>query len=217
MFSGETRATVTAKGFRERRRTFEAIMVAQFIGKVGEVAVKRLLQNRFGAQIELDWEISRDIHRYASDIVNANKKISIKTAQSLAGYWAEADRDREYGICVKVSTPLHPVLQFFIEVCGFSSLLNFTKQKIPTSDSLFRGYIETLQQKVKEYKCGEFKTKLAGFAVGYFKTSDYEPTAEGVKLRYLGEVREERYLVPINELKYTEEDWRIFLSNIGLL
>ena len=35
MFSGESRATVTQKGFRERRRTFKAILVDQFVGKLG--------------------------------------------------------------------------------------------------------------------------------------------------------------------------------------
>lgn len=217
MFLGGTRATVTAKGFRERRRTFEAVMVDQFTGKFGEVAVKKLLENRFGVQIELDWEISPEIDRYASDIVNANKNVSIKTVQSLAAVWAEADRARDYGLWVKVALPLHPVLQFFIEVCGFSSLLNFAKQKIPLGNSQFKEYIEALQHRVKDYKCGEFKTKFTGFVCGYFRTSDYEPVGMGVKLAYLGQVREERYLVPVNELKYTEEDWRIFLSDIGVL
>mgnify|MGYP000467320726 FL=1 len=44
MFSGGTRATVTQKGFRERRRTFESILVDQFIGKLGEVMVKKYLE-----------------------------------------------------------------------------------------------------------------------------------------------------------------------------
>ena len=35
MFSGGTRATVTQKGFREKRRTFETILVDQFVGKLG--------------------------------------------------------------------------------------------------------------------------------------------------------------------------------------
>ncbi len=32
MFSGGTKATITQKGFRERRRNFESILVDQFIG-----------------------------------------------------------------------------------------------------------------------------------------------------------------------------------------
>jgi len=38
-----------------------------------------------------------------------------------------------------------------------------------------------------------------------------------VVLPYLGKVREERYLVPINELKYTKKDWALFLKDVGLL
>lgn len=37
MFGGGTKATVSAKGFRERRRTFESIVVDQFTGKLGEL------------------------------------------------------------------------------------------------------------------------------------------------------------------------------------
>jgi hypothetical protein len=59
MFSGGTKATVTAKGFRERKRTFEAILVDQFVGKLGEVVIKKFLEKRFPVKIELDWEISK--------------------------------------------------------------------------------------------------------------------------------------------------------------
>jgi hypothetical protein len=59
MFSGGTKATITAKGFRERKRTFEAILVDQFVGKLGEVVIKKFLEKRFPVKIELDWEISK--------------------------------------------------------------------------------------------------------------------------------------------------------------
>lgn len=77
MFVGGTRATVTQKGFRERR-SFEAILADQFVGKLGEI-------------IELDWDISTRIEKFKNDITNAKKKVSIKTSPSLAGIWAEAD------------------------------------------------------------------------------------------------------------------------------
>ncbi|MHA2621720.1 MAG: hypothetical protein V2G42_09185 [bacterium JZ-2024 1] len=58
MFAGGTRATVTAKGFRERRRTFESILVDQFVGKLGEVMIKKFLEDHFPpVKINLDWEI----------------------------------------------------------------------------------------------------------------------------------------------------------------
>ena len=40
---------------------------------------------------------------------------------------------------------------------------------------------------------------------------------EGIYLQYLGIVREERYLVPINQLKWTKNEWKIFLKEIGIL
>ncbi|RLI85713.1 MAG: hypothetical protein DRP01_05610 [Archaeoglobales archaeon] len=141
MFLGGTRATVTQKGFRERRRTFESILVDQFTGKLGEVAVKKFLENDFSANIELDWEISEDISKYRPDILNAKKIVSIRTSPTLAGIWAEADLGFDYGIFVKCSVPLHPILQFFIEVCGFSSLLDFADKKIPPDDEIFRDYL----------------------------------------------------------------------------
>lgn len=58
MFIGGTRATVTQKGFRERRRTFESVLVDQFIGKLGEIFVKNFLEKRFNVIIKLDWDIS---------------------------------------------------------------------------------------------------------------------------------------------------------------
>lgn len=216
MFEGGTKATVSAKGFRERRRTFESIVVDQFTGKLGEIMLKRFLENKFSVNIELDWEISRQIEKYRNDIMNARKLVSIKTSSSLAGIWAEADIGYDYGITVKCSVPEPTILQFFVEVCGFSRLLNFAESKIPSSDDTFKGYIDGMRERIKDYKCGEMLSKLKGFICGYFKTSDYKPIKLGEKLDYLGELREERYLLPIRELKYTDEDWLNFLKETGL-
>ena len=217
MFTGGTRATVTQKGFRERRRTFESILADQFIGKLGEIMVKKFLESNYPTKIELDWDISTQIDKYRNDIINAKKKVSIKTSPSLAGIWAEADIGYDYGITVKCSIPQPPIIQFFIEVCGFSKLLDFAEAKIPHSDNQFREYLEGLRNRIKNYKCGEIQTKLKGFICGYFKTSEYKPIQEGENLPYLGKVRETRYLVPINRLKYTKEDWETFLEEIDLL
>ncbi len=217
MFAGGTRATVTQKGFRGRRRTFEAILVDQFVGKLGEIMVKKLLEKNFPTEIELDWDISTQIEKYRNDIVNAKKKVSIKTSPSLAGIWAEADKGYDYGITVKCSIPQPPILQFFIEVCGFSKLLDFADARIPSSDKLFRDYLQEMRNRIKDYKCGEIQTKLKGFICGYFKTSEHRLIQEGENLPYLGKVRESRYLVPINDLKYTKEDWEILLKEVDLL
>lgn len=217
MFSGGTRATVTQKGFRQRRRTFESILVDQFIGKLGEIFVKKFLESKFPTTIELDWEISTQIEKYRNDITNANKKVSIKSSPTLAGMWAEADIGYDYGIMVKCSVPQYPILQFFIEVCGFSRLVDFAEKRIPPQDKLFKDYLSEIRERVKKYNCGEVKTSLKGFICGYFKTSEYSPIREGDNLPYLGLVREERYLVPINELKWSIKDWKNFLEEVGLL
>jgi hypothetical protein len=217
MFAGGTRATVTQKGFRERRRTFETILVDQFSGKLGEVMLKRFLERSFQTTVELDWGISTQIEKYKNDIINATKKVSIKSSPALAGIWAEADIGYDYGICVKCSIPQPTILQFFIEACGFSRLLDFAENRIPSQDTRFKEYLKEIRERIKSYKCGEIQTKLKGFICGYFKTSHYKPIKKGEVLPYLGEVREERYLAPINELEYTLNGWAIFLKDVGLL
>jgi len=169
MFAGGTKVTVSAKGFRERRRTFESILVDQFVGKLGEVMVKKFLESNFPKiRIELDWEISRQIEKYKNDIINAKKKVSIKSSPALAGVWAEADIGYDYGITVKCSVPQPTILQFFIEICGFSRLLDFAEDKIPSKDVLFREYLDEMRKRIKDYKCGEIKTFLKGIICGYF-------------------------------------------------
>jgi hypothetical protein len=217
MFAGGTRATVTAKGFRERKRTFEAILVDQFVGKVGEVMIKKFLESRFPVKIELDWEISRQIEKYRNDIMNAKKNVSIKSSSNLASIWAEAAIGYDYGIMVKCSVPHAVILQFFIEVCGFSRLLDFAEGKISSDDKLFREYLDKIKERIKNYKCGEVQTNLKGIICGYFRTSPSLLRAKGEKLDYLGEVREERYLLSIRELKWTKNDWEKFLKEVELM
>ncbi len=217
MFGGGTRATITQKGFRERRRSFESILVDQFVGKLGEIFVKKFLEKNFPTTIELDWEISTQIEKYRNDIINASKNISIKSSPTLAGVWAEADIGYDYGIMVKCSVPQQPILQFFIEVCGFSRLLNFAEERIPPGDDLFKYYLGEIKERIRKYKCGEIQTSLKGFICGYFKTSEHHPKKIEEDLPYLGRVREERYLVPINELKWTIEEWENFLKEVKLL
>lgn len=56
MFSGGTVATISSKGFRERRRTFEAIVVDNFVGKLGEIVLKKFLENSFKCvKIQIEW------------------------------------------------------------------------------------------------------------------------------------------------------------------
>jgi len=217
MFAGGTKATVTSKGFRQRRRTFESILVDQFVGKLGEIMTKKFLENNFPIKIELDWEISRQIEKYRNDIINAKKNVSIKSSPTLAGIWAEADIGYDYGITVKCSVPQPTILQFFIEVCGFSRLLDFAEESIPSNNGLFKDYIGDMRKRIKGYKCGEIQTYLKGFICGYFKTSEMSLIKKGVSLDYMGVVRKERYLVSIRDLKWTKEEWKEFLKEVELL
>ncbi|MFN3384621.1 MAG: hypothetical protein ACK401_06980 [Archaeoglobaceae archaeon] len=191
MFSGGTMATVTQKGFRERRRTFESILVDHFVGKLGEVFVKKFLAKEFRVNVELDWRISPEIEEFKNDFLNARKRVSIKTSPTLAGIWAEADKGYDYGIMVKCSVPKQPIIQFFIEVCGFKRLFEFAEDKTPKNDETFVKYLENIRDRVCKYKCGEIQTKLKGFICGYFRIKNYKPIKLGTKLPYLGEVREE--------------------------
>ena len=229
MFAGGTRATTTQKGFRERRRTFESILVDKFVGKLGEIFVKKFLEKNFNiTTIKLDWGISTQIEKYRNDIIIASKNISIKSSPNLTAIWAEAPKVKrkgakrkgyDYGIMVKCSVPQHPILQFFIEVCGFSRLIDFAEKRIPSDDKLFKGYLDNIRERIKEYRCENenIQTSFKGFICGYFKTSKHYLKKEGEDLPYLGKVREERYLVQINELKWTIQEWENFLKEVGLL
>ena len=214
MFSGESRATVTQKGFRERKRSFEGIVVDQFVGKLGEVAVKKFLERHFEVEIELDWEISSDITSHRNDIKNSKKLISVKTSPNLAGIWAEADKGYDYGIMVKCAVPEHPLLQFFIETCGFKTLLNFVESI--SKDELIREYLNNIRTRVFDFSdCGQVRTQIACFVCGYFQISEDNLKNRGEKLEYLGEVREQRHFVKVCDLKYTLKDWKKFLEDIG--
>jgi len=213
MFLGESRATLMQKGFRERKRSFEAIVVDQFVGKLGEIAVKRFLEDHFNINVELDWEISQQRERHINDIKNANKLISKKTSPSLAGIWAEADKGYDYGIMVKCSVPLHPLLQFFIEVCGFRNLLDFAKERLGSETF----YVDSIRDRIfSNAQCGQIKTSFVCYVCGYFEVSDENLRKEGEILDYLGVVREERHLVRIDELKYTRSSWEEFIKLVGL-
>lgn len=218
MFEGGTRATVSSKNFREKQRRYEEIIINQFIGKLGEVLFKRYIETLFPtANIQLDWEISPDRQKYTSDVTNANYPVSIKSSPSLAGIWAEADLNAKYGVMVKCVAPRATLMQFFVETCGFTSLINFASQHIPQSDLTFQQYIRNIRQRVSHYVCGSVHTQLVGIIYGYFKTEQHPPVEEGVQLEYLGKVREKRYLVKLSELLWTKHDWQTFLEENGLL
>ena len=136
----------------------------------------------------------------------------------MAGIWAEADKGYDYGIMVKCSAPLHPILQFFIETCGFRTLIKFIEQRIK-NDEIFKEYIERIKERIEinEKDKYEVKSRLKGFICGYFKTLDHEIVKKGEELPYLGKVKEERYFVRIDKLKWGRKDWETFLKDGKIL
>ncbi len=215
MFSGCTRATVTQKGFRQRRRTFDAIITDQFVGKLGEIVVKKFLESHFNVKIKLDWEISKHVERYRNDIMNAKHEVSIKTSLTLSGIWAEADVGYDFGIFVKCSVPQPTILQFFVETSGFEKLLSIAENSFDTNDEVFLEYLNSLRNRFIESR--KTTTTIKGIVCGYFKTIEHETVKEGANLKYLGKVREERFIVPLKSLKCTLVDWKYFLEENEIL
>ncbi|MEJ5253262.1 MAG: hypothetical protein HPY54_12900 [Chthonomonadetes bacterium] len=217
MFLGGTRATISAKGFRERQRRYEEILVEHFIGRLGEVLLKKFLETHFpGVQVELDWNISPERHLYRSDIVNASHQISIKTTTALAGIWAEADISAEYGVMVKCIVPRATIIQFFIEACGYSRLMDFVASHIPASDARFHDLIANIRQRIQQFQCGHAVSTFVGFVLGYFKTSNDTLREIGEELEYMGPVRDKRHFCEVKNLLWERHDWERFLVDNGL-
>lgn len=208
MIEGKTRATKTQKGFRERERELETIIVNTFIGLLGEVAVKKFIYNNFKIEIKLDRTISRDILKYTTDILNAKEPISIKTTPNLRAIWAECPKDHSVGIFVKASVPQGVLLTAMAHVCGFKKLLDFSKNILSKSE-----IIKSLENRIYYSKCGLLNDKFKCIICGFFETKNKQTIPKGRRLPFLGEVREERYLVTLSELRSDEEDWKEFVKN----
>jgi len=212
IFEGKTKATITQKGFRERSRELETIIINTFTGLIGEVGVKRLLENRFNIEIKLDRSISTEIDKYRSDILNAKKLVSIKTTPNLLSIWAECPIGYDYGIFVKAIVPPAILLRAFAHVCGFRSLINYSKEKISSSEILT--IVSNLENRLIHTNCGNLETRIKTFVCGYFQPTDGELITSGTELCYIGEIREDRYFIPISKLKYSHEDWDIFVKDV---
>ncbi len=207
MLEGKTKATKTQKAFRERERELETIIVNTFIGLLGEVALKKFIESRFGIAIKLDRSISDDISRYKTDILNANSPISIKTTPNLKAIWAECPKEYHVGVFVKTSVPKGIFISAMAHVCGFKKLIDFTKNKLSNNE-----LITNLENRIYFRQCGVLNEKLKCIICGYFETFDVKLTTKGTKLPFLGEVREERYLVKISELRSSYDDWNEFIE-----
>ena len=116
-----------------------------------------------------------------------------------------------------LNVPQPTILQFFIEVCGFTKLLDFVETRIPQQDAIFANYIAQIKERIRNYKCDTIRTSLKGIVCGYFKTADDFLVREGQIREYLGKVRETRYMISIKDLKWEMDDWRTFINDVGLV
>lgn len=214
MLKGETRATMSEKTRRGKERGFEQIFSDTFVGKIGEVFLKQYAKQKFGRDIVLDWNISRKIETFKSDIVGSKKIVSIKSTDTLESIWAEAPKETDYGVLVKVSLPKDFLMKILAHISSLEKLLNFVTEKIQkditASDTI------DLVNFIKETAYGE-QMAIKGFTCGFFKTSESTFKHKGDKLPYIGgefEVYEDKHLAKCNELKSSEQDWEGFFRDI---
>lgn len=214
MLKGETKATMSEKVRRGKGRDFEQIFSDTFVGKIGEVIFKHYAEQNFGREIILDWNISREIASFKSDIVNSKKVVSIKSTDTLESIWAEASKNADYGILVKVSLPKDFLMKILAYISSLEKLLNFVKEKIQKDTTA--GDTIDLVNFIKETAYGEQMT-IKSFICGFFKTSELTFKHKGDKLPYIGgefEIYEDKHLVKCTELKYTSQDWNEFFKDI---
>lgn len=214
MLEGKTKATKTQKGFRERERDIETIITNTFTGLLGEVGLKRFLEKYFGISIKLDRTISTDIQQYKSDIANARRNVSIKTTPNLGAVWAECPRGYDYGVFVKAVVPSAILLRAFAYVCGFKKLIDFSKRNIKESEAEISDIVKSLERRIFTQKCGDLEILFKTFICGFFKPEESMLKKQGETLPYLGEVREERYIIPISKLYFRREHWETFVKDI---
>lgn len=214
MLKGETRATMSEKVRRVEGRYFEQIFSNVFKEKIGEVIFKHYAKQKFGREITLDWGISREIETFKSDIMNSKKVVSIKSTDTLESIWAEAPKNADYGILVKVSLPKDFLMKILAYISSLEKLLDFVKEKIQkditASDTM------DLVNFIKEAAYGE-QMAIKAFTCGFFKTSELTFKHKGDKLPYIGgefEIYEDKHLVKCNELRFSEQDWRDFFKDI---
>lgn len=217
MLKGETRATMSEKVRRGKERDFQQVFSDTFVGKIGEVVFKQFAKQKFGREINLDWSISREIETFKSDLVGSKKTVSIKSTDTLVSIWAEAPKNADYGILVKVSLPKDSFMKILAHISSLEKLLNFVREKI--QKDITASNTMDLVSFIKETAYGE-QMVIKAFICGFFKISESTFKHKGDKLFYLGgefEIYEDKHLVKCSELKYSEQDWNGFFEDTLLL
>lgn len=211
MLTGGTRATMTEKTRRGKKRDFEQIFSDTFIGKIGEVAFRKFVKQNFGKDVNLDWDIGPNRDTFKSDIVASKEIVSIKSTDTLESIWAEAPPDANYGIFVKVAIPKDFFMKILAHISSLKKLLRFVEEKLDKNDS-----INDLLKFIEDTAYKEEMT-IRAYVCGFYKTSTGTLRDKGQELPFLGgvfEVFEEKHMTECSKLKYLSEDWKALFSII---
>lgn len=140
--------------------------------------------------------------------------MSIKSTDTLESIWAEAPKDANYGIFIKVSLPKDFLMKILAHISSLEKLLNFVKDKIQ-KDITASDTIDLLNF-IKETAYSE-QMVIKAFTCGFFKTSESTFKRKGDMLPYIGgefEIYEDKHLVKCDELRFSEQDWEGFFKDI---
>ena len=209
MLKGGTRATMTEKTRRTKQRDFEQIFSDTFIGKIGEIAFKKFLNQKFGRDLKLDWDISTDIHTFKSDLPDSKCVVSIKSTDTLESIWAEAPKNADYGIFVKVALPKDFFIKILAHISSLKKFLNFVEEHLEKDDQTGRDLLSFVEKTA--YQDG---IAIKAYIYGFFKTSDNTLKKKGEEIPFLGEVHEDKHLVECNKLKCSLEGWKQFFEQV---
>lgn len=206
MFQGTTRATATEKTRRSKQRDFEQIFSDTFIGKIGEIAFKKFLLDKFAHKIDLDWEINAQIAGFKSDIPGSKMIVSIKSTDTLDSIWAEAPQNAEIGIFVKVAIPKDFFMKILAHISSLKKFLRFVEERLEKNDS-----VSGLLNFIEETAYGE-EMQIKACILGYYKTAPEFLKRKGEEIPFLGEVHEDKFMIEYNRLLSTDSDWLTFIK-----
>lgn len=208
MLKGETKATMSEKVRRREEKYFGQIFSDTFVGKIGKVVFKQFAKDKLGKDLILDWSISTEIETFKSDITNSKKIVSIKSTDTLESIWAEAPKNADYGIFVKVALPKDFFMKILAHISSLKKLLNFVEERLDKNDDV-ADLISFVEKTAYEEKM-----IIKGYVCGFFETSSNTLKMRGDELPFLGEVHEDKHLIECNKIRYSYDDWKTLFTNV---
>lgn len=216
MFAGETRMTVTEFSRRSKRRNLLQIVADQFIGKIGEVAAQ-VYARGFGFDLTPDWELSRELSRYHTDIThirriresqrrNVTLNVSVKSSATLTGIWAEAPRQSQVALFWKVALPEDFFFRVLQHISSWQRFLVFMRQRV-REEGLFEEFIDRLTGV-------EGGLQIPCYFEGFFYPSEATLRQKGAKLEFLGELGEAKHMCRTDQLRWSTVDFEGLLNRL---